>query len=55
MIRIIAEEPESPGIISREVIELIKGIVEQLDKISDRVAECFPFELIEELRLEFLK
>ncbi len=40
---------------SREGIELVKQFVEGLKKIPDGCAEQFPFELIVELRKEYLR
>lgn len=40
---------------SREGIELVKKIVERLEGIPDGCAECFPFEMIDELKREYLE
>ena len=39
---------------SREAIELVAEIVSRLEDIPDCGAECFPFELIDELKEEYL-
>ena len=39
---------------SYEGISLIQDFVKRLEEISDECAECFPFEMIEELRNEYL-
>ena len=39
---------------SRETIELVKDVIVKLEAIPDGCAECFPFELIGELREEYL-
>ena len=39
---------------SREGIELVKKIMERLEGIPDGCAECFPFEMIDELKRENL-
>lgn len=39
---------------SREVKALVKEIVTRLEEIPDGCAECFPFELIDELKREYL-
>ena len=39
---------------SKEGIELVKKFVEMLESIPDGCAECFPFETIERLRMEYL-
>lgn len=39
---------------SEEAIELIKEFITKLEKIPDGCAETFPFELIDELKEEFL-
>lgn len=39
---------------SHEGISLIQDFVKHLEKIPDECAECFPFEMIEELRNEYL-
>lgn len=45
--------PES-GEHSREAIELMQEFIERLEGIEDACAESFPFELIEELKEEYL-
>lgn len=40
---------------SQRAVELIKEIVERLENIEDGGAECFPFETIEALRMEYLE
>ena len=35
-----------------EAIALVKGVIKRLEGIPDGCAECFPFELIDELRWE---
>lgn len=44
----------SKGEHSLEAIALVKEFVSRLQEIPDGCAECFPFELIEELEGEFL-
>lgn len=39
---------------SHEGISLIQDFVKRLEEIPDECAECFPFEMIEELRNEYL-
>lgn len=39
---------------SQEGISLIQDFVKRLEEIPDECAECFPFEMIEELRTEYL-
>ena len=39
---------------SREAIEVVAEIVSRLEDIPDCGAECFPFELIDELKEEYL-
>lgn len=39
---------------SREAKELVTEIVARLENIPDGCAECFPFELIDELKQEYL-
>lgn len=39
---------------SLEAIELVKEFVKELEQIPDGCAECFPFETIAELKLEYL-
>lgn len=39
---------------SHEGIILIQDFIKRLEKIPDECAECFPFEMIEELRNEYL-
>ena len=39
---------------SHEGISLIQDFVKHLEEIPDECAECFPFEMIEELRNEYL-
>ena len=39
---------------SREAKALVKEIVTRLEEIPDGCAECFPFELIDELKREYL-
>ena len=39
---------------SREAIELVTEIIARLGEIPDGCAECFPFELINELKEEYL-
>lgn len=46
--------PES-GKHSREAVELIKDVVKKLESIPDRCAEWFPFQLIDELKGEYLQ
>lgn len=46
--------PES-GNHSQEGILLIQDFIKRLEEIPDDCAECFPFEMIEELRAEYCK
>lgn len=39
---------------SREAIELVTEIIARLEGIPDGCVECFPFELIDELKQEYL-
>ena len=39
---------------SVEAVSLVEEFVERLEKIPDGCAECFPFEMIERLRVEYL-
>lgn len=39
---------------SAEAVELIKEFIARLEEIPDGGAEIFPFELIDELKQEFL-
>lgn len=39
---------------SQEGISLIQDFVKRLEQIPDECAECFPFEMIEELRNKYL-
>lgn len=39
---------------SERAVEVVKDIIELLEDIPDGCAECFPFELIDELREEYL-
>lgn len=39
---------------SKEAVELVKEFISILEKIPDGCAELFPFELIDELRKEYL-
>lgn len=39
---------------SREAKELVTEIIARLEDIPDGCAECFPFELIDELKQEYL-
>lgn len=39
---------------SHEGISLIQAFVKRLEEIPDECAECFPFEMIEELKKEYL-
>ena len=39
---------------SREAIDLVEEFADKLEEIPDGGAELFPFELIEELREEYL-
>lgn len=39
---------------SAEAVELVKEFVERLKDIPDGCAECFPFETIDELSMEYL-
>lgn len=39
---------------SREAIELVTEIIARLEGIPDGCAECFPFELIDEFKQEYL-
>ena len=39
---------------SREAKELVREFVQRLEEIPDGCAECFPFEMIEELKKEYL-
>lgn len=39
---------------SHEGISLIQDFINRLEEIPDECAECFPFEIIEELRDEYL-
>ena len=41
------------GIHSREAIELVAEFMKHLEEIPDGGAECFPFELMEELKEEY--
>ena len=45
--------PEN-GIHSHEGIDLIQEFIKRLEEIPDECAECFPFDMIEELRNEYL-
>ena len=40
---------------SAEAIELVREFVSRLEEIPDGCAECFPFETIEELKMEYLE
>lgn len=40
---------------SQRAMELMKEIIERLENIEDGGTECFPFETIEELRMEYLE
>ena len=40
---------------SQRAVSLIKEIINRLENIVDGGAECFPFEIIEELRKEYLE
>ncbi len=42
------------GIHSKEAIELVKEFIEVLEDIPDGCADSFPFEMIDELREEYL-
>ena len=39
---------------SAEAVELVKEFVAQLEEIPDACAECFPFDIIDELKREYL-
>ena len=39
---------------SREAKALVKEIIKRLEEIPNGCAECFPFELIDELKREYL-
>jgi len=39
---------------STEAIEVVSAFVKKLEEIPDGCAECFPFELIDQLREEYL-
>lgn len=39
---------------SKEATELVRKIITRLEEIPDGCAECFPFDLIDELRQEYL-
>lgn len=52
----MADRPYVDGISdSQRAVDLIKEIIERLENIEDGGAECFPFETIEELRMEYLE
>ena len=36
-------------------VALAKAFIAELEKIPDGCAECFPFELIEELKADYLR
>ena len=40
---------------SRETVELVRGFVFQLEEILDGCSEIFPFNVIDELKQEYLK
>lgn len=40
--------------LNREAKELVREIITRLEEIPDGCAECFPFEIIDELRQEYL-
>ena len=40
---------------SAEAVSLVRKFVDRLSEIPDGCAECFPFELIDELREEYLR
>ena len=40
---------------SKEAVALVKDFVALLEEIPDGCAECFPFDLIDELREEYLR
>ena len=42
------------GVHSSEAIELMHEFIKQLERIPDGGAECFPFELIDRLKKEYL-
>ena len=42
------------GIHSREAVELVEEFIDMLEELPDGGAELFPFELIDELREEYL-
>lgn len=42
------------GEYSREAIEFVTEIIARLEGIADGCVECFPFELIDELKQEYL-
>ena len=42
------------GKYSREAKELVTEIIARLEKIPDGCGECFPFELIDEFKQEYL-
>ena len=42
------------GAHSAEAVALVREFIEKLEEIPDGCAEIFPFELIEELKKEFL-
>ena len=39
---------------SEEAISLVKDVISRLKDIPDGCAECFPFDIIEELKREYL-
>ena len=43
------------GVHSAEAVSLVRKFVDRLSEIPDGCAECFPFELIDELREEYLR
>lgn len=42
------------GLHSREAIELVKKFIEVLENIPDGCADSSPYEMIDELRVEYL-
>ena len=40
---------------SREAVELVRGFVSQLEEIPDGCSEIFPFNVIDELKQEYLE
>lgn len=39
---------------SKEAVEQVKAVISELEEIPDGCEECFPFDMIDEFRLECL-